>query len=78
MKIIIVVALRGEYMTGGEQDDGGDGFTVPEAPCRPGEKSNFEPWTYEPGDLNKPNHETCTPEETIDHAASKNIRASAG
>tara|TARA_B100001750_G_scaffold90173_1_gene71280 strand:- start:5266 stop:6546 length:1281 start_codon:yes stop_codon:yes gene_type:complete len=69
MKIIIVMAPRGEYMTGGDEVEKSEGFNVPEAPCRPGEKSNFETWTYHPEDLSKPNPKTCNYEDTIEHAS---------
>ena len=55
-------------MTGDEQGGDLDGFTVPDAPSRPGEKSHFEPWTYTPGDLSKPDPKTCTSGDTIEHA----------
>jgi len=55
-------------MTGDEQGGGLDGFTVPDAPSRPGEESHFEPWTYTPADLSQPDPITCTAEDTVKQA----------
>ena len=55
-------------MTGDEPGCDLDGFTVPDAPSRPGEEAHFEPWTYTPEDLSQPDPKTCTSEDTTDHA----------
>ena len=41
---------------------------VPDAPFRPGDSASFEKWEYAPGDLGKPDPETCSSDDTRPHA----------
>ena len=41
---------------------------IPDAPFRPGDSASFVKWDYSPGDLGKPDPETCTSNETMSHA----------
>ena len=41
---------------------------VPEAPFRPGDSASFGKWEYTPGDLEKPDPETCSSGDTRPHA----------
>ena len=41
---------------------------VPDAPFRPGESASFGKWEYAPDDLEKPNPETCSSDDTRPHA----------
>ena len=41
---------------------------VPEAPFRPGDSASFGKWEYSPGDLEKPDPETCSSNDTRPHA----------
>ena len=41
---------------------------VPEAPFRPGDTASFGKWEYTPSDLEKPDPETCSSDDTRPHA----------
>ena len=41
---------------------------IPDAPFRPGDSASFVKWDYAPGDLGKPDPETCTSKQTMSHA----------
>ena len=44
-------------------------YTVPTAPFRPGDESDFGgPWVEQPGDLSRPDPVTCEAPDTHDHA----------
>ena len=44
-------------------------YTVPTAPFRPGDESDFGgPWVEQPGDLNRPDPVSCEASDTHDHA----------
>ena len=53
----------------GEKEGKVDTYTVPTAPFRPGDESDFGgPWVEQPGDLSRPDPVTCEAPDTHDHA----------
>ena len=44
-------------------------LNIPDAPHRPGDEASFESWPWQPGDLDMPDPEKSSYEETVPHAA---------